>query len=64
MAIAKRASSPPKVEKDTRGERTRKKIKKTICGPEDCPVRLLPEICRVEKKTVKAISSSGFAVDE
>jgi hypothetical protein len=31
-----------------------KKIKKSICGPEDCPIRLLPEVCRIEKKKVGA----------
>ncbi len=30
-----------------------KKIKRTVCGPEDCPVRLLPENCRTEIKKVR-----------
>ena len=32
-----------------------KKVKKDVCSSEDCPIRLLPEICRMEKKKVNKL---------
>ena len=33
-----------------------KKVKKDVCGPDECPIRFLPEICTNETKLVR----SGF----
>lgn len=57
MAIAKRAPSPPKAEKDTRGERTRKKIKKTIARivrRKDISEFTLADICSAAEITTGA----------